>query len=192
MAQLIRADDVALQPWRNGGGQTRELLAWPSAADCRLRIALADIEQDGPFSPYPGVERWIVVISGVGIELSFRDGDRRLLRGEAPLRFDGTDAPGCRLIDGATRDLNLMVQGGVGAMREVRNGDPWDEGFAMRGVFTTVAGQLRAEGETRSVPAMSLLWAQTGDTLTFDYEQRQATTCAWWLGFTPSESSQSE
>ena len=40
---MIYADDIAPQPWRNGGGTTRELLAWPSAEHCNLRIALADI-----------------------------------------------------------------------------------------------------------------------------------------------------
>ena len=28
-AVIIQADNVAPQAWRNGGGQTRELLVWP-------------------------------------------------------------------------------------------------------------------------------------------------------------------
>lgn len=191
--QTIRSNDVSLQPWRNGGGQTRELLAWPSTHDCKLRIALADIEKDGPFSTYDGVERWIVVISGVGIELNFGEQEHRLLAGDEPLCFDGADAPDCRLIDGPTRDLNLMVQGGSGAMRAVRPGVAWSDEFAMRGVFASAAGKLQAGGESRDVPAMSLLWAdELAGRWTFDYTERQTTTQAWWLGFTPSEEPSSE
>ncbi|MCE9621980.1 MAG: HutD family protein [Actinomycetia bacterium] len=188
MTQLIRAEDVALQPWRNGGGQTRELLAWPSAEQCNLRIALADIATDGPFSAYDGVERWIVVISGVGIKLTFSDGERELTRRDEPLRFDGADAPDCRLLDGPTRDLNLMVQGGRGAMRPVQSGVAWTETFAMRGVFTVAPGRKRGGSETCDVQAMTLLWSDVADDFawTFEHDQPQSLTQAWWLGFTPA------
>ena len=52
---LIRLNEVAPVPWRNGGGVTRELLAWPSPGDWALRISVAEVERDGPFSRYPGV-----------------------------------------------------------------------------------------------------------------------------------------
>lgn len=185
---MIYADHIAPQPWRNGGGMTRELLAWPSAKHCKLRIALADIERDGPFSSYVGVERWIVVISGVGISLAFRDGEQELMGGDDPLCFDGADAPGCRLLDGPTRDLNLMVQDGSGAMRTVRSGVAWDEIFAMRGVFTTASGRCTTDDATVVVPAMALLWIDepASGTYTFEFDQPTEVTAAWWLGFTPT------
>src|SRR5580704_13922635 len=41
---LIQADAVEAQPWRNGGGLTRELLRRPAGAtDWQLRISLADV-----------------------------------------------------------------------------------------------------------------------------------------------------
>ena len=30
-------------PWRNGGGVTRELLAWPDSKDWALRVSVADV-----------------------------------------------------------------------------------------------------------------------------------------------------
>ncbi|UUZ58495.1 HutD family protein [Nocardioides sp. B-3] len=48
---VVRRSAVAPQPWANGGGTTRELLV---ADDGARRISLADIEQDGPFSSFPG------------------------------------------------------------------------------------------------------------------------------------------
>ena len=73
----VRLADCPPQPWRNGGGVTRELLAWPQAADWRLRVSVADIERDGPFSPFPGVDRWFAVIEGDGVELRCRTGASR-------------------------------------------------------------------------------------------------------------------
>ena len=80
-----------------------------SPKHCNLRIAVADIAADGPFSSYEGVERWIVVISGTGIALTFSDGERELMLGDDPLCFDGAAAPGCRLLDGPTRITGMAA-----------------------------------------------------------------------------------
>ena len=105
---VVTLDDVAAQPWRNGGGVTRELLRWPDADDWTLRLSVADIDREGPFSAFPGVRRWIVALTGLGMEL----GDPfnfRIEPGMPPYRFQGEYAPMCTLIDGPTRDLNLMI-----------------------------------------------------------------------------------
>ena len=51
---VVRLEDAAPQAWRNGGGVTRELLTWPNADDWIVRLSVADIEKDGPFSAFPG------------------------------------------------------------------------------------------------------------------------------------------
>jgi environmental stress-induced protein Ves len=121
---IVEADAVPPQPWKNGGGRTRELLRWPSEGDWRLRLSLADIEADGPFSAFPGVRRWFVVLEGAGVALDLADGRRVLRPGDAPIGFDGAAAPGCTLLDGPTRDLNLMLAGLDGALIAARTGDP--------------------------------------------------------------------
>ncbi|MBK6295118.1 MAG: HutD family protein [Rhodoferax sp.] len=118
--QCIAVDDVVPQAWRNGGGQTRELLAWPNAADWTLRISLADIEADGPFSPFPGVQRWFAVVQGGGVQLQFADTSRFIGLSDEPFCFDGALAPACVMLQGPTRDLNLMLRGPAGHMRRVR------------------------------------------------------------------------
>ena len=62
-ARLVPGERVAAR-WRNGGGRTRELLAWPDAADWKVRVSVADVESDGPFSAFPGVQRWFAVLEG--------------------------------------------------------------------------------------------------------------------------------
>src|SRR5213594_1326058 len=137
----MRADDVTPQAWRNGGGRTRELLVWPSPADWQLRVSVADIEADGPFSAFPGVQRWFAVIEGAGVVLQFAGGERRIVPGDEPLSFDGAEAPGCRLVAGPTRDLNLMLaHGAAGAIHTTRHGQPWAPAAARCGLFALQAG----------------------------------------------------
>jgi len=109
---LVQTSRAAPVPWKNGGGVTRELLRLPADGgdDWTLRISVADIAADGPFSPFPGVTRWFTVLDGAGVRLAFPERTLNVQRGDAPLCFDGADAPGCTLLDGATRDLNVMVR----------------------------------------------------------------------------------
>ena len=124
------------QPWRNGGGVTRELLAWPDARDWRVRVSVADIEADGPFSAFPGVQRWFAVLKGAGVALCIDGAAQRLTRSDAPFAFDGAAQPTCRLLDGPTRDLNLMLRGAGGSMRVAEDGQDWQPhpSIAMRTV----------------------------------------------------------
>jgi environmental stress-induced protein Ves len=131
----VAAHDVAPQRWKNGGGLTRELLAWPGPADWQLRISVADIEADGPFSAFPGVVRHFAVLEGDGVELRFADRACRVEPGDAMLRFDGASAPGCRLLGGPTRDLNVMHRAGLPV--EVRPATGACPQGVWRGLFTS-------------------------------------------------------
>ena len=134
--EVVRAAVIAPVSWRNGGGRTRELLALPAGAGWRLRISLADIDADGPFSAFDGVQRWFAVIEGGGVVLAFAHGERRLGVGSEPLCFDGATAPGCRLVAGPTRDLNLMLRAGArGRMERARSGVAWNANDPWRACF---------------------------------------------------------
>ena len=184
---IVHLDDVAPQPWRNGGGRTRELLAWPEAEDWRLRISLADIESDGPFSAFPGVTRWFTVVQGQGVVLRFGGRTETLGAGSAPLRFDGGSAPGCSLIDGPTRDLNLMLRGGEGVMQPVVVGQAWDSGFAQRGLFTAAPGVLLSQGAPTPLPAHTLVWqSEAIGALIFEPDQPAPGPVGWWMGYIDS------
>ena len=99
--RVIRIADAPTTPWRNGGGTTRELLAWPSTDDWLLRLSVAEIERDGPFSAYPEVDRLFAVLSGSCVRLHWPDGrDLVLTPASAPLAFDGADPPEAHLLDG--------------------------------------------------------------------------------------------
>jgi uncharacterized protein len=109
----VHLADCPFVPWKNGGGRTRELLAWPDPIDWLVRVSVAEIEADGPFSPFAGIDRWFAVLDGAGVALSLPEGEVVVRVGGAALAFAGEAAPGCRLLDGPTRDLNLMVRRGA-------------------------------------------------------------------------------
>lgn len=165
---MIRVDasTATPAPWKNGGGVTRELLRLPAGSqdDWTLRISVADIDADGPFSPFPGVTRWFAVLGGGGVRLRFADRTLDVRRGDAPLRFDGALAPDCALLDGRTRDLNVMVRSDradslvthASFLDEARPGTSSGFGlFALTPLALRGAGALPVE-----MPAMSLAWRE--------------------------------
>ena len=183
---IVDATAVTPQPWRNGGGQTRELLTWPAGADWKLRISRADIESNGPFSVFAEVQRWFTVIHGAGVVLAFADGERTVRCGDEPLCFDGGQAPGCRLLAGPTQDLNLMARDGAAVMRRVSGGQRWDERFNRRGLYTAGPGCWRNATQERDLAAHSLLWEDSADDSpwVFTPDDRRTAPSAWWLGYT--------
>lgn len=149
--------DAAPQHWRNGGGTTRELLAWPDPAAWLLRVSVAEITQPGPFSAFPGIDRWFAVLEGDGVVLA---GERLRADGRV-IRFDGADAPDCTLPGGPTRDLNLMIRRDRAAGRLLRlaPGERWVSDAPLRGVYTLAAGRLDAPGAPpQALPAQALVF----------------------------------
>jgi uncharacterized protein len=157
--QIVRLDAVAATPWRNGGGVTRELLAWPGAADWKIRMSVAEVGEDGPFSAFHGVTRWFAVLDGAGVRLRLDDSLHELTRDSAPFEFDGGVPAGCALIGGATRDFNLMLRGDRGHMARVRGSlvrDCLHPCFVA--VYAREPARLGFWGEATALPPRSLAW----------------------------------
>lgn len=104
---------LAASPWKNGGGNTREIVCSPAGADTNRfdwRVSIATIDRPGPFSAFAGVDRIIMLLDGGGVRLHAPDGsiDHRLDRPEAPFAFAGDVALDCQLLGGASTDFNVM------------------------------------------------------------------------------------
>ncbi|WP_411834210.1 HutD family protein [Pseudoxanthomonas mexicana] len=108
-SRVIPANEYRRERWKNGAGWTRQILRMPDADDWHWRLSIAEIEQDAPFSSFPGVERELVLLRGNGLRLRFGDGRDALLQPPHDrLRFAGEDEVAGELIDGPTHDFNLM------------------------------------------------------------------------------------
>ncbi len=117
---LVRLNEVPPQPWKNGGGTTRELLAWPSATDWRARVSVAQVVADGPFSRFDGVQRWFAVLGGAGVRLDVDGCTTTLNTASEPFAFGGAATTHCALLDGPTEDFNLMAHQARATLRRVR------------------------------------------------------------------------
>ncbi|MFC7300647.1 HutD family protein [Cognatiluteimonas weifangensis] len=110
--RIIPANEYRRQRWRNGAGWTREIHAQPAPAPADgwdWRLSIAEIEQDAPFSVFPGIERELLLLAGNGLRLRFDDGEiRELLPPHDRLHFAGERALRGELLDGPTQDFNLM------------------------------------------------------------------------------------
>ena len=149
------------QPWRNGGGATRELLAWPAASDWRVRMSVAEVAAAGPFSRFDGVERWFAVLEGDGVVLRIDGQSQQLTRESEAFRFDGAAAVHCELPGGATRDFNLMAVAPASARMQRLHGElaVGTDGPALLALYAHASpAHALLEGEAVSVPPFHLAW----------------------------------
>ena len=168
------------QPWRNGGGHTRELLAWPQAQDWLLRISVATISASGPFSPFPGMQRWFAVLDGAGVRLALPAGGVTLTPQDAPIAFDGEAAPMCHLLDGPTHDLNLIARRGAGVatLRLAAPGGRLEGDHRFRALYCAAHALLDVEDRTEPLAAGTLVWSDERDAAAWALREGRH---AFWL-----------
>lgn len=153
---IIRLQDCQPQPWKNGLGSTREIAVQPSSTgsdDILWRVSIAEVDSAAPFSCFPGIDRQIVLLDGNGFTMTLDDGRTHALTTPfAPFAFAGESRVAVALVDGPTRDFNLMVRrtqarGDVQAWQ--RPGEQLPDPstvliYCARGVIETAEGLLRA------------------------------------------------
>ncbi|MFF1446840.1 HutD family protein [Streptomyces sp. NPDC058274] len=117
MTRLLPAAVRAAVPWKNGGGVTREIAAWPPGADMAgfdWRVSLAEVGADGPFSAFPDVDRTLTLAEGAGMDLTVDGASRLVDTRDVPQDFRGDVPTDCRLLDGPVVNLNVMWRRGGG------------------------------------------------------------------------------
>jgi len=112
--RIHRAAERRFAPWKNGGGETAEVICHPEGAgfdDFQWRLSNAKVGGSGPFSVFPGIERVLTVLEGGAMVLRFEDGSViETDPGSGPHPFDGGLACEAELPGTGLLDLNLMVR----------------------------------------------------------------------------------
>lgn len=107
--KILRQSEYLTQPWKNGGGTTFEIARSPDGAgEWDWRVSMALVENDGPFSFFPGVDRTILLVEGE-MTLTSPEGSHPLTA-NTPFHFRGETPIEGRLHSPAARDLNVMVR----------------------------------------------------------------------------------
>ncbi len=114
--RILRSADHRRMPWKNGGGETTEVIVSPANAgldDFDWRVSMARVETDGPFSSFPGIDRTLAILEGEGLVLKL---EGRIPIGltsrSEPLPFPADVPTSAGLIGGPIVDLNVMSRRG--------------------------------------------------------------------------------
>ena len=97
-------------PWANGRGTSYEIASDRNeSGEWAWRLAMAPVNEDGPFSRIECVNRSLAVVDGAGMQLSV---DRKKLQclPMQVVRFRGDAITEATLLDGPIMDINLMVR----------------------------------------------------------------------------------
>lgn len=108
-ARHLPAFEYRRMRWKNNLGWTREIHRAPDHDDYDWRVSIAEIDHDCAFSAFPGHDRVLVLLEGNGMRLRFAHGeDIDLLPPHSRAAFRGEDDLQCELVEGPTRDFNLI------------------------------------------------------------------------------------
>lgn len=103
-------------PWKNGGGETTEIMAWPQGAgldDFGWRVSMARVGTDGPFSNFPCIDRTLAILEGEGLRIAVEGRPAvEVTRHSAPQTFPADAATQSTLLGGPVMDLNVMTRRG--------------------------------------------------------------------------------
>jgi environmental stress-induced protein Ves len=183
---VVRIADIAPVPWRNGGGVTRELLAWPDPQDWLLRVSVADIQSSGPFSVYPGIDRWFAVLDGGAVCLETAGNEPLELTASHPAlhAFSGDVATHCIALGPATRDFNLMARRSRVRLSQqsVQHCHLLESRADGAGLFVVQAADMRQQpGPLWQLPAMALAWWSNPRRELLSLRVESMHTRGWWF-----------
>ncbi|MGH9596429.1 MAG: HutD/Ves family protein [Edaphobacter sp.] len=111
--QLANLPPIA---WKNGAGVTRTLAVEPEGAsfdEFLWRVSFAEVNAAGDFSPFPGVDRTLMLWRGSGMVLTQKNGATvTLSRPLDAYAFRGEEEITAKPVDGPMIDFNVMVRRG--------------------------------------------------------------------------------
>ncbi|ROR11167.1 HutD family protein [Erwinia sp. JUb26] len=161
MIHLFNRASLPVSRWRNGGGETREIISYPPGeAEFDWRISIATIAADGDFSTFPGVDRIITLLDGE-VELYSDDRLRQRLAVNQPYAFRGEDRISARLPAGASHDFNIMARRGSYVSAAETTRAAFVPPVEAAGVVMVISGQWQ-HGQTLLAAGQGAWWENQG------------------------------
>lgn len=175
--------------WRNGGGATRQIVSRPvGSEEFGWRASIADIDRDGPFSAFPGVDRTLTLLAGDGVRLACPGVfDRFLDRAGEPFAFSGDLELAAELPGGSCRVLNLMVRRGRWAARVERVTGRVVPPAGHAGVLYVLGGRWQAGRDGRALTSgQGVWWDEDADASGGAVTPLSPDAAALWADVTPT------
>lgn len=114
MASILYPKDFKDMPWKNGLGSTTEIFRLShenNPEEFYFRISAAPINESASFSLFPGKDRFLMLLEGKGLRLTFDDQSEIILKSQFDsFEFEGEESPSCELIQGPCLDFNVMTE----------------------------------------------------------------------------------
>ncbi len=155
---------LAVTPWKNSGGSTREIASWPPGSaqhDFGWRVSIASINEAGPFSVFQDVDRHIMLLDGDGVRLQSDDGriDHHLKTPFVSFAFSGDEAINCTLAGGTSTDFNVMTRRGQWQAELLVLNTATDLPAASHGVLLALRGRWQVGADQPLLePGDGLYW----------------------------------
>ena len=113
---VVPQSDYLRMPWKNGLGETLEIVVSRENDEVLYRISQAAVVEDGAFSDFSGLHRTLVLLKGNGMLLFHKNAQKEyqhnLEQVLSVAHFAGGDSTYATLSNGAIEDLNIMVREG--------------------------------------------------------------------------------
>ncbi|MGL4239019.1 HutD/Ves family protein [Tabrizicola sp.] len=108
MMRHLTPADYHVMPWKNGRGQTVEMVRQDLAnGQINYRLSIATVVENGPFSVFPGLNRSLTVIDGPGFDLI---GEHNLRADPLePVMFPGDARMVAANVTAPSQDFNVMA-----------------------------------------------------------------------------------
>lgn len=108
MINYLQKSDYKKSLWKNGQGTTDEIFIVPKTAvfpndPFWFRISMATIQSENEFSLFPGYQRLLTVIDGIGLALNEKN-----LPLQEIIQFSGDERIFCKTLTSQTIDLGLI------------------------------------------------------------------------------------
>lgn len=110
MVELIKSSEYVVMPWKNGQGVTSQIDIFPKEAtfpskDFHWRLSSARVQSSGPFSQFPGCDRYLSVLQGEGLILN-----ETSIGPNEVFNFPGEDLIFGKLINETVIDLGIIFR----------------------------------------------------------------------------------
>lgn len=105
--RIVRFENLVAEPWKNGGGLTRQVTRVADDRGSGWRLSLAKISRNGPFSFFPGFRRILTLVGPAPVTFDLPH-ETLVLKPFATVTFDGSDKVHARLTEGPAHALNII------------------------------------------------------------------------------------